>query len=531
MGFILASLAFLVFLGLFPLTAPHSELWVEPLVALFAGGYLWRRGVRIWGGALLAFGAGDLLWSLEEVRGVRENFLLELPYFLGYGLFTLGLLRLPGRPPRYALALLPLALAGLYGGFGVPTGVDRVYALWDALLLLLFLPRAERLLLGMNLKEAPVLVGLLLFLVADLGYLVLEAQGGYPTGHPLHLLWTLAYLYLALGLGPEPLKGFLSPGLAFLGLWAMPAVLLGNPAPFGLRLLALYGALVGGMGLLYGYFLETIGISERQARWGQFLERLTRLSPRVTQTLSPEALLLEALKAAQELWPEAVGLEVRARRGLVGERTSHAVPIPMNGDTAFLYFRAPPAQDLPGALSLLGERIRQVLRQMEWGAMALQDPLTGLWNRRGLELELPKLLALASRYAAPVSVAFLDIDRFKSVNDIHGHPVGDEVLRRLGAIIGASVRREDLAVRYGGEEFLLVLYGADLEAAREVVERIRARFHGERIPPIPHPLTLSAGVAGGRVPGSLEEVEEWILKADFALLRAKETGRNRVTFA
>ncbi|WP_018460808.1 GGDEF domain-containing protein [Thermus oshimai] len=530
MGFILAFLVVLGFLGLFPPTAPFSELWVEPLVALLAGGYLLRHRAPVWGGAVLGFGLGDLLWSLEELRGEEGNPLLELPYFLGYALLTLALLSLPGKPVRCTRALLPLALGGLYGAM-VPGGVDRVYALWDALLLLLFLPRAERLLQEMNLKEALVLVGLLLFLVADLAYVVLEAQGGYPTGHPVHLLWGLAYLFFALGLGPVALPSFLGPGLAFFGVWAMPATLLGDPSPLGLRLLALYGALVGGLGLLYAGYLERKRITARQARWGHFLERLNRLSPRVTQTLSPEALLLEALEAARELWPEAVGLEVRARRGLVGERTPHAVPIPMNGDAAFLYFQTPSAEDFPGALALLGERIRQVLRQMEWGAMALQDPLTGLWNRRGLELELPKLLALASRYAAPVSVAFLDIDRFKSVNDAYGHPVGDEVLRRLGAIVQASVRREDLAVRYGGEEFLLVLYGADLEAAREVVERIRARFRGEAIPPIPHPLTLSAGVAGGKVPKSLEELEDWILKADFALLRAKEAGRNRVTFA
>ncbi|MCH1928268.1 GGDEF domain-containing protein, partial [Shewanella sp. C31] len=81
----------------------------------------------------------------------------------------------------------------------------------------------------------------------------------------------------------------------------------------------------------------------------------------------------------------------------------------------------------------------------------LTDPLTGLLNRRGLEVELPKLLALSRRYKAPVSVVMLDIDRFKRVNDTYGHPVGDEVLTLLGRILLASVRQEDLVVRYGGE--------------------------------------------------------------------------------
>jgi diguanylate cyclase (GGDEF)-like protein len=151
-----------------------------------------------------------------------------------------------------------------------------------------------------------------------------------------------------------------------------------------------------------------------------------------------------------------------------------------------------------GFLSLLGERIRQVLKQVEWSALALTDPLTGLLNRRGLELELPKLVALARRYGVPVSAVMLDIDRFKRVNDIYGHPVEDEVLRRLGQIVKASVRREDLAVRYGGEEFLLFLYGADRQSAKEVVERIRSRFRTEKIPPSPTPSPCRRGSPGAR---------------------------------
>ena len=117
------------------------------------------------------------------------------------------------------------------------------------------------------------------------------------------------------------------------------------------------------------------------------------------------------------------------------------------------------------------------------------------------------------------------------VNDTYGHPVGDEVLKHLGRILQASVRREDLAVRYGGEEFLLLLFGADRQAAKEGVKRIRERFRAERVDPIPHPLTLSAGVAGGEVPQDPSQVEEWVLRADYALLRSKEAGRDRVTMA
>lgn len=216
--------------------------------------------------------------------------------------------------------------------------------------------------------------------------------------------------------------------------------------------MAVYGGLTSALGLLFASYREGHRALARSQGWTRFLEALARLSPRITQTLSPEAVLLEALEAARALLPEAVGLEVRSRRGLVGERSPHALPLPLDGDAAHLYLKAPPQEEVPpGFLTLLGERIRQVLKQVEWGALAFTDPLIGLLNRRGLEAELPKLLALARRYQAPLSVVMLDIDHFKRVNDTYGHPVGDEVLKRLGRILQTSVRQEDLAVRYGGK--------------------------------------------------------------------------------
>nr|BAL57660.1 diguanylate cyclase [uncultured Deinococcota bacterium] len=524
----------LLFLALFPPTAPWSERFLTPLVALAGGAHLVLKKERLFGLALVLLGLGDFLWSLEDLGLLPEGLYLEVPYFLGYPPLTLGILRLPGRPPRLTLALLPLGALGLLTALEPQLGVDRVYSAWDALLLLLLLPRLEGIFEGLFPGRVFLGTGLLLFLVADMAYAFLEAGPGYPTGHPVHLLWTLGYLFLALGAGAEEREEASFPALALTlsGLFLMPALLTQDPTPLGVRLLALYGGLVGSLGLLYALHLRWQRAAEAQGRWTRFLEKLARLSPRITQTLSPEGVLLEALEAARTLLPEAVGLEVLSRRGLVGERTPHALPVPLQGDTAYLYLKAPPEEEVPGSfLALLGERLKQVLKQVEWGTLAFTDPLTGLLNRRGLEAELPKLLALARRYGTPASVVMLDIDRFKRVNDTYGHHVGDEVLRRLGRILKASVRQEDLAVRYGGEEFLLVLFGAEREAAKEVVERIRQRFRAERIPPIPHPLTLSAGIAGGEVPEGRETLEEWILKADYALLRAKETGRDRVTLA
>ncbi len=163
-----------------------------------------------------------------------------------------------------------------------------------------------------------------------MAYAFLEAGPGYPTGHPVHLLWTLGYLFLALGVEAEDQEEPPFPFLALTlgGLFLMPALLTQEPTPLGVRLLALYGGLVGSLGLLYATFLGWRRTATHTERWTRFLEALARLSPRVTQTLSPEGVLLGALEAAQKLFPEAVGLELRARRGLVGEHTPTPFPFP-----------------------------------------------------------------------------------------------------------------------------------------------------------------------------------------------------------
>ena len=355
-------LALLVGLALFPPTAPWSERFLTPLVALGAGAYLLRKA-PLWGLGLLFWGLGDLGWTLGDLLGLSKErstqaLFLEFPYLLGYLALTWALLKTPGKPPRRTLPLLPLGLWGLLQALGA-FGVDRLFIAWDALLWLLLLPRLEPLFQERFLEGRALWgVGLLLVLFAHLAHAHLEAQGGYPTGHPVHLLWTWGYLLLALGVGAEGREEapFAHQALALLGLFLLPAVLLAEPTPQGVRFFALYGGVVGGLGLLYALHLERRRTGEKNRRWTRFLEALARLSPRVTQTLSPEAVLMEALQAARELLPQAVGLEVRARRGLVGRRAPHFLSLPLNHkEEAWLYLEAPPEEEIPrGSWSFSG---------------------------------------------------------------------------------------------------------------------------------------------------------------------------------
>ena len=154
-----------------------------------------------------------------------------------------------------------------------------------------------------------------------------------------------------------------------------------------------------------------------------------------------------------------------------------------------------------------------------------RDPLTGLLARSALETQVPALLQHCAERQSPVSAVMLDLDHFKRVNDTRGHVAGDEVLRRTGEILSETVRKDDLAIRYGGEEFLLVLAGARRLHARLMAERVRERMADSTYPSMPDlVVTCSLGVAEW-VPGEL--LEAWLDRADKALYRAKEKGRNR----
>jgi len=163
--------------------------------------------------------------------------------------------------------------------------------------------------------------------------------------------------------------------------------------------------------------------------------------------------------------------------------------------------------------------------------LAMIDSLTATLNRRAFMLEYERELSRCVREKTGLALAIFDLDHFKDVNDAHGHLVGDQVLRRVADTLRASLRGHDVLGRYGGEEFALLMPGADAAAALAATERARLAV-GER--PIEAgrlsiPLTLSAGVAAYGVNG--RDWETLLSSADAALYEAKREGRNRVAVA
>jgi diguanylate cyclase (GGDEF)-like protein len=175
------------------------------------------------------------------------------------------------------------------------------------------------------------------------------------------------------------------------------------------------------------------------------------------------------------------------------------------------------------AVALENARLHRIVERQ-----ALNDVLTGLANRRACEEALSAEIARADRMGTPFALVVADLDDFKLVNDNHGHPAGDVVLREFAAVLLESVRESDLAGRFGGEEFVLLLSGTSAEGAAELAERVRIRLSQRTIlapSGAPIRITASFGVAGfPEQPG----VDELVAAADAALYAAKRGGKNRV---
>jgi len=177
------------------------------------------------------------------------------------------------------------------------------------------------------------------------------------------------------------------------------------------------------------------------------------------------------------------------------------------------------------------DRLRSSVQQTI--ELAVTDGLTGLHNRRYFDTHLKLLMDRAAARGRPLSICMTDIDRFKQVNDTYGHDAGDEVLREFANRIRTTVRGADLACRFGGEEFVVVMPDTSAEMAAGVAERLRMII--ESLPfPVPQAdgvlkVTASMGIATLR-PGA-DTAEALLKRADTALYQAKHEGRNRVVAA
>ncbi|TAN47885.1 MAG: sensor domain-containing diguanylate cyclase [Betaproteobacteria bacterium] len=178
------------------------------------------------------------------------------------------------------------------------------------------------------------------------------------------------------------------------------------------------------------------------------------------------------------------------------------------------------------ALAIANQQLRDTLRNQ-----AIRDQLTGLFNRRYAEETLARELQRAARKQTPVSLIFLDLDHFKLINDTYGHDAGDVVLQKAGIFLKTRTRGHDVACRYGGEEFLLVMPDASLEVARQRAEVLREGIRTLGVVHKTQALTITASFGVAAFPDSGADRDQLLKAVDTALYEAKSTGRNRVVTA
>jgi two-component system, cell cycle response regulator len=213
-----------------------------------------------------------------------------------------------------------------------------------------------------------------------------------------------------------------------------------------------------------------------------------------------------------------------------------SIPIRARGETLGVLSLSAPERDAFGAdhqslAQLLAHAAAQALLTSELEELSITDSQTLAYNRRYLLPRLHQEMERATRHGEQLSVLMLDLDHFKLVNDRHGHPVGDAVLRAFADAVREEVRSIDVLVRRGGEEFVLLMPNTGDEAAHLVAERLRVRLASEPLrarPGLHIRQTVSVGVATWDGHESAESLDE---RADLAMYEAKQDGRNRVVHA
>ncbi|GHD63015.1 hypothetical protein GCM10017083_52670 [Thalassobaculum fulvum] len=244
-------------------------------------------------------------------------------------------------------------------------------------------------------------------------------------------------------------------------------------------------------------------------------------------------------KTPEDILPPHVAKYLREHNARLIESGGHQtyegdVDVPGRGLRRFVVHRAlvRDLEDRPiGIAGAMLDLTEEYGLRRELERLASTDPMTGLYNRRVFMERLEAQAAHHQRYGTPASLAILDVDHFKSVNDTYGHDFGDAVLVGLARLLSAQVRQGvDVVARFGGEEFVLLLPETDGPAAATMADRLRAAFAALAFDHASGPKTFSASVGVAEI-GRADDVTSLLKRADDALYRSKHAGRNRVTLA
>jgi diguanylate cyclase (GGDEF)-like protein len=230
---------------------------------------------------------------------------------------------------------------------------------------------------------------------------------------------------------------------------------------------------------------------------------------------------------SSQLHPHVVPSRLRSGRLRVQQTMAVAVPA-REGEVGGAFEALLAIQDVTNLADAM-EALRGARDEAKH--QAATDSLTGISNRRHFVEAAERLLAQALRYGRPCALVLIDVDRFKGINDTHGHATGDTVLRTIVAVLGRTLRESDLIGRLGGDEFAALLPETSAAMGLVTGERLRAAVQGERLTGDARDITLSVSVGVAALDETARTLDAVFKKADAALYEAKKRGRNRVVAA
>ena len=264
--------------------------------------------------------------------------------------------------------------------------------------------------------------------------------------------------------------------------------------------------------------------------WNSMSEKLFALPEGFIRKQMPLAGVLRTLAERGDYGAGDVEEHVARRMEIIGNFQAHALELPRAGGGVLLVRGVPVLVDTaPTGFIMLAEDISErKTYQDTLERLATTDHLTGLANRRAFLEAAEREIRRAHRFGQSVSVLMIDIDLFKSINDRYGHPIGDEVLRRVGSELKRALRDEDIAGRFGGEEFAVVLVQAAPAVAALVAERVRLAFAAVSVDAGAERFGFTASIGIATFAAGIDDVHQLLSIADQGLYEAKNRGRNRV---
>ncbi|MES2957166.1 MAG: GGDEF domain-containing protein [Pseudomonadota bacterium] len=280
--------------------------------------------------------------------------------------------------------------------------------------------------------------------------------------------------------------------------------------------------------------VSALGAAGSQSLSLRLLGDVYRMLAQVHEARGDAPAALRALRAWQKLTDERAQLASRARYQAAALQTE-LLTLRHKLDEQDAQRRA--TERAHAELALINEQLSHKIEEVQALQAALQqqatrDALTGLFNRRHLNDTLPAMWAAAQREGRPLALAIIDLDHFKQVNDAFGHDAGDRLLTGFGRLLASALRRSDVACRYGGEEFCVLMPGTEAPAARRKLARLLERWRSEALllgARSGAGTSFSAGVADSRSVSA--SAKDLFKRADDELLRAKRGGRNQVRVA